>query len=81
MIDGVRLARRAAQAVAGTSENHPVAYAWLVQAAARGETDAQPLADELWAGMSSAEQEETRELVDAGLQATCRWEDAILSQR
>ena len=81
VIDGVRLARRVAQGVAGTSENHPVAYAWLVQAAERGENDAQPLADELWDGMSSVEKDETRKLVDAGLQATCRWEDAILSQR
>ena len=81
VVEGVRLARRLAQAVAGTSENYPVAYAWFAQAAARGEKDAKPLANKLWDGMSSAQQAETRKLVDAGLRATCRWEDAILSKR
>jgi hypothetical protein len=81
VVDGVRLARRLAQGVAGTSENHPVAYNWLVQAAARGEKDAKPLADKLWDGMEPAQQAETRKLVDEGLRAACRWEDAILSKR
>ena len=81
VIDGVKLARRLAQGVAGTSENHPVAYAWLAQAEARGEKDAKPLADKLWGGMKSAQQAETRKLVDEGLRAPCRWEDAILSKR
>ena len=81
VVEGIRLARRLAQSIAGTSENHPVAYAWLVQAAARGEKDAKPQADKLWDGMSSVQQAETRKLVDAGLRATCRWEDAILSKR
>jgi len=81
VIDGVRLARRVAQGVAGNSENHPVAYNWLVQAAARGEDDALPRANELWKGMSAAEQAETRRQVDAGLGGSCRWEDAILGKR
>ncbi len=81
--DGIRLARRLAQGIAGNSENHPVAYAWLVQAAVRGEEeeDAKARASKLWAKMPPTEQAETRMLVNAGLQATCRWEDAILSKR
>ena len=66
VIDGVRLARRLAQGVAGTSKNHPVVYAWPVQAEICGEKDTKSPADELWDGMSPAQQAEMRKLVDAG---------------
>jgi TPR repeat protein len=80
VVEGVRLARRAASGVAGTSENHPVAYAWLAQAQARGVVDAAKRAQEVWAEMSAGERDDAMRLINAGLGATCRWEDAILSK-
>ncbi len=81
VVDGVRLARRIAQEVAGTSENHPVAYAWFALATVYGIKEADPETATLWNAMSPEQKVETRKLVDAGLRATCRWEDAILSKR
>jgi hypothetical protein len=79
--EGVRLARRVAQGVAGTSENHPVAYAWLAQAQGHGVLDAAKRAQEVWADMSAGERNQATRLLNAGLAATCRWEDAVLSKR
>ena len=81
VVDGVRLARRIAQGVAGTSKNYPVAYAWFALATVHGIKEADPETAKLWDAMSPDQKAETRKLVDAGLRATCRWEDAILSKR
>lgn len=76
VVDGVRLGRRLAQLIAGTSENRAVAYAWLAQAKAHGMVEASEPADEVWNDMSVAEQNAAQRLLQNGLRTTCRWEDA-----
>ncbi len=77
VVDGVRLGRRLAQLIAGTSENMSVAYAWLAQAKAHGVAEASNPADKVWKDMSQSERSAARRLVQDGLRATCRWENAI----
>lgn len=76
-IEGVRLQRRLAAAVVGSSTNFAVSYAWLQQAAARGESEAREEAQEVWGKMNATQRKEATRLQGLGLNATCRWEEAI----
>lgn len=76
-IEGVRLQRRLAAAVVGSSTNLAVSYAWLQQAATRGETDAAEEAKDVWGKMNSLQKQEASRLVGLGTNATCRWDEAI----
>lgn len=76
-VEGVRLSRRLANAVVGQDVNLAVSYAWLTQAAQRGEADAAEDAKEVWNDMNATQRTEARRLVGMGTKATCRWEEAI----
>lgn len=80
-VDGVRVMRRVANAVAGTSTNLPVSYAWFANAKAYGMADAGEAAQDLWKDLNPAQQEEARRQTAAGLKATCDWDQAILGRR
>ncbi len=77
VVDGVRLIRRAAMGLAGSSENHPIAYSWLRHAAARNEPDAQNRADEVWRGLNEAERQEAARILQTGALPKCLWEEVI----
>ncbi len=77
VIDGVRLSRRVAQGLAGTSENMLVAWAWLQLAADREEGDAAKRAKKIWDTFDEAEQATAKGIYDEGLNAPCDWSDVI----
>jgi hypothetical protein len=76
-IEGVRLQRRLAAAVVGSSTNLAVSYAWLRHAAARGDAEAREEAQEVWGKMNAVQRQEATRQQGLGLNATCRWEEAI----
>lgn len=78
VVDGVRLARRVAHGVVGTTTNLPVAYAWLRAAESRSVPDAKDRADTLWTEMTEAERLASRELHSSALPKVCTWEEAGL---
>ncbi len=77
VIDGVRVSRRVAQGVAGTSENLPVAWAWLQLAADRDEEDAAKRASKVWDKLNEAERAEAQEIYKKGVSAPCDWNEVI----
>lgn len=76
-IEGVRLSRRLARAVVGSSTNLAVSYAWLKQAAAGGEAEAAEEAQEVWNTMNATQRQEANRQLSLGTRATCRWSEAI----
>lgn len=78
-IEGVRLSRRLARAVVGSSTNLVVSYAWLKQAAAGGEPEAGEEAAEVWSMLTPSQRQEANRQLSLGTNATCRWEQAIRS--
>lgn len=76
-VRGVRLMRRVATRIAGSSENRPVAYVWLKQATDRGVKGAAKRGEKLRDDMSSTERNTATRLLQDGVQAKCRWEDVI----
>lgn len=77
VIDGIQLSRRLLQGVAGTSENIPVALAWLRLAEDRGEKDALEQADGALEKLSEEERARMDEVYAQGLAAPCDWNDVI----
>ena len=77
VIDGVRLTRRVAQGIAGTSTNIPVALAWFKLAKERGEDDADDQSEGLWEGLTDADNALVSEYYSQGLNAPCEWRDVI----
>jgi TPR repeat protein len=80
-VDGVRVIRRVAGAVAGTATNLPVSYAWFANAKAYGMSDADKGAQDVWKDMSPAQQQAATRLAENGLKATCDWDQAIQGRR
>jgi TPR repeat protein len=76
-IDGVRLARRAAAGVAGTSTNLPVAAAWFKLAEVNGERTATDRLADIWADMSANDRRASEKIFDKGLSAPCLWNEVI----
>ncbi len=77
VIDGVRLSRRVAQGLAGSSTNLPVAWAWLQLAADRGEDDAEKRASGVWDDLNEDDQAHARQIYEQDLSAPCAWGDVI----
>ena len=77
VIDGVRLGRRLAQGVAGTSENPPVAYAWLALAKKNGIKEADKRSKEVWVDMSVPQREKTKSLIKDVKNVPCNWDVVI----
>ncbi len=80
-IDGIRLARRAAAGIAGTSTNFPVAAAWLRMAEANGERAAGARLADVWKDMSAADRAAAQRLFENGLGNQCLWNEVISSSR
>lgn len=80
-VDGVRVLRRVAGAVAGSQENLPVSYAWFANAKAHGVTEAEEKALEVWNELNPAQRETARQLTAMGLKATCDWDKAMAGPR
>ena len=81
VVDGVRLIRRVAHGIAGTSENLTVAYVWLKQAADRGLKEATNRAARVWNDLATTERTMASRLLQDGLKAKCRWDEVIVKRR
>ncbi|WP_366553509.1 hypothetical protein [Aquibaculum sediminis] len=79
VVSGVRVLRRVAQRLAGSSTNLPVSYAWLRRAAAGGETEAGETADELWAKLSRSQRTEAESMAEGRQTLPCTWDEVITS--
>ncbi len=73
VIDGVRVSRRVAQGIAGTSKNLPVAWAWLQLAADRGEDNAAERASKIWEKLNETDQALAKQAYEQALDAPCEW--------
>jgi TPR repeat protein len=80
-IDGIRLARRAAAGVVGTSTNFPVAAAWLRLADMNGERAAGGRLADVWKDMSAADRTAAQRLFATGVSNQCLWNEVITSSR
>ena len=74
-VEGVRLMRRAAQAVAGSEENRPVAYAWMSLAWAHNVEDAESHAKSLWSDLTPEQRDAAKTMVEKGPPFPCEWND------
>ncbi|MHB1219207.1 MAG: hypothetical protein ACYC1L_13520 [Alphaproteobacteria bacterium] len=75
-VDGVRLLKRAAVAAAAPT-NPPIAYAWFANAKAHGDKDADDAVKDTWKDMTPQQQEVAKMQTARGLNATCRWDEAM----
>ena len=73
VVSGVRVLRRVAQKVAGSSTEPAVAYAWLRRAEALGVADARKPAAALWAGLTPDDRTEATALVTGTKPLPCEW--------
>ncbi|TAD87794.1 MAG: hypothetical protein EAZ99_16340 [Alphaproteobacteria bacterium] len=80
-IDGVRLARRVAVGLAGTSTNLPVAAAWLKLADMNGEREAAARFADVWNDLSTAERASAQTVFERGVNAPCLWNEVIRQSR
>jgi hypothetical protein len=76
-VDGVRLLRRVATAIAGSSTDLPVSDAWMRRAQAQGQADAQGDAESVWAELSAEEQQRATALATGSVPLACEWSDVI----
>lgn len=76
-VDGVRVIRRAANAVVGVSQNLPVSYAWFANAKAYGVAEAEESRQEIWKEMNSAQQKFAADQTAKGTKAICEWDEAM----
>ncbi|MDF2095310.1 hypothetical protein [Aquibaculum arenosum] len=79
VVSGVRVLRRVAQRLAGSSTNLPVAYAWLRRAEAGGETEAGETADQLWTNLSRSQRYEAEAMAEGHQSLPCTWDEVIAS--
>ena len=77
VIDGVRLGRRLAQGIAGTSKHPPVAYIWLAFAKNYGINEADKRSKEVWVDMTASDREETRRLIKDAVNVPCFWDEVF----
>lgn len=80
-VDGVRVIRRVAGAVAGTATNMPVSYAWFANAKAYGVAEADERVQDVWKEMSATDQQTARQLTAQGIKTTCDWDKAMAGRR
>jgi TPR repeat protein len=73
VITGVRLMRRVAQTVAGTTTRPAIAYAWLRRAETLGVADARKSATDLWSNLTDPERAEATALVSGKKPLLCEW--------
>jgi TPR repeat protein len=74
VVDGVRVLRRVAQKVAGSSTDPAVAYGWMRRAEALGAQDARAAGSALWADMTAAERSRAEAMVLGRTPLPCTWE-------
>jgi len=79
LVDGIRLAARAAHAVKGSSTNLPVAWAWFINASKHEQADGEELAGEVLEEMDEAQSADARALYPLGLDVPCGWDEVIQS--
>ena len=77
VVSGVRVLRRVAQKVAGSSTERAVAYAWMRRAETLGAKDAQKSASDLWADLAATERAEASAMVTGRKSLLCDWRDVI----
>lgn len=75
VVSGVRVMRRVAQKVAGSSTEPAVSYAWLRRAEAFGVSDARKSAAALWADLKPDERAEATALVTGQKPVPCEWNE------
>lgn len=76
VVSGVRVMRRVAQRVAGSSTNPAVAYAWFARAGALGVAEAAEPAASLWEDLSEDQRAAATALVTGG-DLPCEWDEVI----
>lgn len=72
-ITGIRVLRRVAQRVAGSSTDPAVGYSWLRRAESLGVADAREPAKKLWAAMAPADRERAEGMVTGRTALPCQW--------
>lgn len=73
VVSGVRLMRRVAQTVTGTTTRPVIAYAWLRRAETLGADGAQKSSNELWSKLTESERAEATVLVTGKKPLACEW--------
>ncbi len=81
VVDGFRVARRAAHGVLGTTTNLPLAYGWLRAAERNGVPKASDRANAVWAKMSVQERIASKEFEGPSQPSACTWEEAGLTKK
>lgn len=77
VVTGVRVLRRVAQKVAGTSTDRAVAYGWLRRAEAYGSGEARATASDLWADLTPEERGRAEAMVTGRTPLPCTWDEVI----
>jgi len=78
VISGLRVMRRVAQRVAGSSTNPVIAYAWMQRAEEFGVEDAGPSARALWQDLSAHQRSTARVMLQADSEdLPCEWQQVI----
>lgn len=77
VVSGVRVLRRVAQRVAGTSTDRAVAYGWLRRAEALGVGDAREAGRDLWAELDVPERAKAEAMVLGRTPLPCAWDQVI----
>ncbi len=77
VVSGVRVLRRVAQKVAGSTTERATAYAWYRRAESVGASDARKRASDLWSDMDAAERRSAEALVLGRTPLRCRWDDVV----
>jgi len=77
VVSGVRVMRRIAQRVAGSSTSPVVAYAWTRRAEELGVEDAGASAQELWQDLAADQRADARLMLADPESLPCEWQDVI----
>lgn len=77
VVEGIRVMRRVAQKVAGSSTDRAVAYGWLRRAEALGVGDAREAGTALWAKLNAAERAKAEAMVLGRTPLPCTWNEVI----
>ncbi len=77
VVSGVRVLRRVAQRIAGSSTDFAVGYGWVRRAEALGVAEAQGLAQNLWAAMTPADKERASKMVTGSVALPCLWREVF----
>lgn len=77
VVDGIRVLRRVAQRVAGSSTDRAVAYGWLRRAETLGVGDAREASSALWSELTPAERAKAEPMVLGRTPLPCAWEEVI----